>query len=183
MKCIRCNSAGLFQFSAGKTPNPPPEKSLPLVCRSCSAIMINGELVDLPEVLSRPIVELAEETVAHGKDGREGLEELAAAGPDVRIENYMAQFYRSAYLEGFFRALAYFRHNSKEGRIKRLRDLWETGGLVGDRRPNQPERRGKLLDDELYTEFEQLLHLSVVPGESNAKSRPNKSSSGKKDRA
>lgn len=171
MICPKCGSDATFQFEVGQTPSPPATEDLPLVCRQCGAIAVAGEVVDLPEVLAKPIRELADGARAWGKKAREELEELAKADPDTRIEAYMANFYRAAYMDGFWRALAFFRHNAKDGRLKRLRELWSEGSPW----PVPPRLvSGMMWSDEAYTEFDQLLNLSVVPGESNAKSHAHK---------
>lgn len=174
MSCPRCKSEDLFCFEVGQTPSPPDPESLPVVCRACGAIMVSGEAIDLPEVLAKPIRDLAESSAAYGKKAREELEELAQADPEARIEGYMANFYRAAYLDGFFRALLFLRHNAREGRVIRLRKLWEKGKKIGGSTESDGMLDGMMWPRDAYTEFEQLLHLSVVPGDPNAKSHENK---------
>jgi hypothetical protein len=171
VSCLRCGSENLFQFDVSQTPAPPSKEDLPLVCRSCNAIMLSGKLVDLPDVLSRPIVDMAKQSAAWGAKAREELEDLAKKDPAARVEGYMANFYKAAYLDGFFRALVFFRHSAKEGRLKRMRSLWERAELE----PGTKETEAiVIMPQEAYTEFEQLLYLSVVPGEADASSHPYK---------
>jgi hypothetical protein len=179
MNCLRCGSEDLFQFEVGQAPSPPKAADLPCVCRGCNAIMVSGEVVDLPEVLAKPILDLAEGSKAYGAKAREELEELAKADPEARVEGYMSNFYRAAYMDGFFRALMFFRHNSREGRLIRLRELWKKVTMSG-------RAEGRIVCFEMdrvsYNEFEQLLHLSAIPGESNAKSHSHKHPSRSKHR-
>lgn len=186
MTCVKCGSEWLFQFVVSQTPSPPAAEDLPLVCQACGVIMISGKVIDLPEVLARPIRELAEQAKGWGKKAREDLEEMARADPDARVEGYMANYYKTAYHEGFFRALMFFQHIAKEGRLRRLRALWR-GGIVasqlGEDHPDRPERKGVLMNVEAYTEFEQLLNPSAVPGESDAPSSAYKRSSEQEDQS
>lgn len=175
MTCSKCGSENTFQFEA----SPPPRKlpgpaELPLVCRDCGQIVIDGKPVDLPEVLAKPIRELAENARAWGKKSREELEQLATADPEYRIEAYMAKFYKAAYLDGFFRALAFFQHNVKEGRLVRMRKLWPK---IGDPPEHVNKERGEVVlvaDLAAYNEFEQLLLLNAVPETSDATRHSNK---------
>jgi hypothetical protein len=176
--CPRCSSEDLFQFEVSPTPAPPAAEDLPLVCRTCGAIMVAGEPVDLPEVLAKPIRELAENAKGWGKKAREELEELGKADPNARIEAYMGNFYRAAYMDGFFRALIFFRHHAREGRLRRIRELWAQGGVEYQPR----DETIFILPTAAYTEIDQLVNLSVVPGESNAKSHAHKRPSGPKGR-
>ena len=91
----------------------------------------------------------------------------------ARIEAYFNNVYRKAFIDGFFRCLAFYQHQEKEGRIRRLREIWDTGSQSGRRHPGKPEQRGILLDVELYTEFDQLLRLSSAPEKPNAPSPSN----------
>jgi len=157
MNCPNCGSPRLYQFESKR----PTQAPLPIVCRSCGRITIGGEPIDLPEVLAGPIRELAESSAGAGVDGRAALEELAKADSSVRIEQYMAKFYRAAYLDGFFRALAFFRHHAKEGRLRRLRDLWNQ---IHNREFLSASVVTVVMSEVEYTEFEQLLNLNVLPG-------------------
>lgn len=188
MNCIRCSSEDLFQFEVGQSPSPPKAADLPLVCRGCNAIMVSGEVIDLPEVLAKPILDLAEGAKGYGAKARQELEELAKADPEARVEGYMSNFYRAAYMDGFFRALMFFRHNSREGRLVRLRELWDKSELTGSKASRDENGYGTFdrvcieMPEAEYTEFAQLLYLSAVPGESNAKSHSHKHPSGSKHR-
>lgn len=178
MSCFRCGSERIFQFEA-KASTPIAAADLPRVCRDCGVIAVGDEVLDLPEVLSRPVTELAEEALAKGKEGRQGLEKLAQTDSAARIEGYMSSFYKAAYLDGFFRALVFFRHHAKEGRLYRLRELWK-------KIESKREENGAVVvsfRELAYKEFCQLLFLSISPGEFNASRNPHKRSTAKEDRS
>ena len=176
MNCPRCQSTRIYQFEAAPAAQERPTPSeLPAVCRDCGQITIGGKPARFPENLEKATLSLAEAEAKAAETAGEELEEVD------RVEVYMKNFYRAAYLDGFFRALAFFRHNAKEGRLVRLRKLWEEGMGTGGSTETHGMVDGKLWPREGYTEFEQLLYLNAVPGESDAKSHSNKHPSKQED--
>ena len=168
MKCSRCSSERSYQFEASPSARSrPTDSELPVMCRDCGLISIGGKPVALPEQL---------EQAARGMADAESLEVPKAVGEINEIteaewvETYMSKFFRTAYLEGFFRALAFFRHDAKEGRLKRLRKLWGKLKIEG-------HGEGRFVhiefDRDTYTEFEQLIHLGSSPGNIDVPSHPN----------
>lgn len=169
MTCSRCGSDRLYQFEASKRARARPVAAqLPLVCRNCGLITVDGVPVNLPEKLEEQAKEMAEQAELSAKQAREELEK----DPDQMIETYMANHYRSAYMDGFFRALAFFSHEGKEGRIRRLRTLWKSGFPVED-----IELCGMMMAPDAYTEFEQLLYLGVKMEAPSGESASNQSPS------
>ena len=144
----------------------------PSVCRNCGLITVDGKVVSLPEELEKAARGMALAQDEATKKSRAELEDC----PDDRVEQYMAKFFKVAYLEGFFRALAFFRHENKGGRMVRLRELWSTGVMTSHIRPGgqRPNLRGLMMEEAAYTEFEKLLNLSAIPGEPDARSQPTK---------
>jgi hypothetical protein len=178
MICSRCNSERSYQFEATEVARSRPAKEdLPLVCRDCGLITINGQAVALPAELEK-----AASTMACAQDEaiRKAKTELQDCPDADRVDQYMSKFFKAAYLEGFFRALAFFKHNAKEGRLFRLRELWGmaklTGSAVSTDENGFRTATGVCIEmpEATYTEFEQLLNLSAVPGDPDAKSDTNK---------
>ena len=124
MKCPLCRSEDVFQFESSVSIGAH-EPGLPMYCRHCEDVSVGGIHVPLPDTLTDPIKELAEAALGSGVESAALLKEMATADPDLRIERYMANHYRAAYLDGFFRALVFFRHNAREGRLYRVRKIWE----------------------------------------------------------
>jgi len=177
MNCGRCGSDRLFQFEADprsskRAVNP---GSLPLVCRSCGQITVDGTPLVFPEAFESQAKDLAEAAAAAGADA---VAELAN-DPNARVANYFAKVYREAYLDGFLRCLAFYQHNAKEGKLKRLRELWgvhapieehqlsphrvhslETGKFVD---VQQPGTTTLMMPTSSYDEFDQLMMLGPVP--------------------
>jgi len=116
-------------------------------------------------------VQMAEAAELAGKEARKELEDEDPKA--MRIEKYFANVYERGYLDGFFRCLAFYQHHAKEGRIRRMRELWSEAVEVADRRPGKHDLRGVLLPVEAYTEFEKLLTLSVAPEKPNAQDPQN----------
>ena len=115
--CMECGSERLFVVEAEVKD---PKVTLPVLCRRCGAVHRDGELIDMgaaAPVIKRQVVEVAEQV------GKKALLDLEK-DPGQRIEAYFARVYGSAFLDGYLRAYAFMRHEVKEGRLARLRELW-----------------------------------------------------------
>jgi len=168
MSCSRCGSDRLYQFEASQGVEL--AAPLPLVCRQCGQICVGGVAVALPEALETQAMGMAEAAAEAGSKTRLELEEDDPQ--EIRIEKYFANVYQKAYLDGFFRCLAFYQHQAKEGRLVRLRELWAAGDNCW--RVESHPGKGRLMTTEAYTEFEQLLNLSAAPEKPNAQSLSNK---------
>ena len=163
--CQRCSSERLYQFQS----DGPADAAvhLPQVCRACGAIHVEGKVLELgaaAKVLEPRSKELANSAAAAGGKALDELEK----DPGQDIEAYFARHYAGAYLEGFLRAYAFCRHEAKEGRLKRLRELWQRG--------HQKDPFGSVgyviivsMNPEVYAEIDQLLSI----GDFDAASRAN----------
>jgi hypothetical protein len=173
MICSRCSSERSYQFEASPSERSRPQPSeLPDVCRDCGLISINGRPLNLPPELEKAARGMAAAAAEEVPKATEELNEITEAD---WVENYMSKFFRTAYLEGFFRALAFFKHDVKRGRLLRLAKLWGEGEVMTrDSYYEEWSGKGRIFSKEAYTEFEQLLHLSAVPGEPDVKSHPHK---------
>ncbi len=118
----------------------------------CGRIYLRGREVPLPEAIRKALLEATAEAAKSGKEARESLE----VDSGQRIERWFSVVYHRGYLHGFFRALAYFQHHAKEGRLVRLRHLWDEGVHCTDDDVNHVV----MFTPEEYNEFEQLLRLS-----------------------
>lgn len=162
MSCARCGSDRLFQFEADaaaskRAVNP---KAFPLVCRGCGQIVVDGIPLVFPEAFEAQAKDLAE---AAAKAGQDAVAELAN-DPNTRVDRYFQRVYRSAYLDGFLRCLAFYQHNVKEGKLKRLRELWSR--MIKDRGKEEgarPEATVLVIFNDIYDEFDQLMTLGPVP--------------------
>lgn len=160
MTCPRCSSERLFQFEADKG-LPAPVGNLPTVCRDCGLVLINGSPVQFPAELEAQVKSLAEASAAVGADAVKALER----DPGLHIGRYFERVYRNGYLSGFWRALLFYRHNSREGRIKRLRELWK-------RLPYQHRMEADPATSKVYAEIDQLLALGDHHGPGPADEHP-----------
>ena len=158
MTCSRCGSDRLYQFQ----PSGPAEATLPQVCRSCGQITVAGAPVSFPPELEQQTVTLAEAAAESAEAAATRLEEEPELTERARLEGYMTNFYSKAYLDGFFRALTFFRHNAKGGRLHRLRTLWRGARVDIPRGSSDVVVR---IDGDAYTEFDQLLHLNAIGNE------------------
>lgn len=168
MSCSRCGSEKLYQFEASSKA-PDVAAPLPLVCRQCGLISVGGVTVNLPTAMEQQAVNLADEAMKVGEETRLAI--CSEDRQDIRIEKYFANVYQQAYLDGFFRCLAFYQHQAKEGRLVRLRELWNAGDDCW--RVESHPGKGRLMTPEAYTEFEQLLSLSAVLEKPNAESPAN----------
>jgi hypothetical protein len=150
--CSRCGSDRLFQFEGDKT-GARLAAILPLVCRSCGLITVGGNVVHFPSEIEDQAKALAaraeEAAIAGGAELKQDLDE------GKRVNGFLKKFYEQAFLAGFFRAHAFFRHEAKEGRLRRLRELFRLIKANGVKFPEE---------DPWYSEFRQLLELGDHDG-------------------
>lgn len=153
--CVRCASTRTYAFEASPSARAKPE-NLPVVCRDCGQIMIAGAAVSFP-----PELEAQAKTMA--QQAAEAVEAalVPLADPDQPVRKYLTRFHREAFLDGFWRALLYFRHNAREGRVKRLRELWRSVAPIEERRIHDRCITTLQIPSEVYAEFVQLLELGA----------------------
>lgn len=154
MSCSACGGE-LYQFTAPDTIKIDVDR-LPAVCRTCGQITLAGVPVPLPEGFKTQAASMA----VQAKEAAQGAKDALMADPEDRIQKYFENVYTEGYMGGFFRALAYHRHQTKEGRLVRLRELWSKGtwdyNMGGDVRITMPP--------EVAHEFRQLLYLGGPGG-------------------
>ncbi len=164
MSCPRCKSNRSFQFESTQGGVVP--EQLPLVCRDCGLISIGGTAVLFPKELEQQAKTLANLAVEAGQAAKDDL----LADPEQRIEAYLANVYRRGYLEGFWRALLFWRHEGKEGRLRRVRELWREhrpfAHLAG------APRIAIEMPQAAYDELRQLLELGDHHAPRPANERP-----------
>jgi hypothetical protein len=122
---------------------------------------VDGKRLEVPEAFELHAKELA---VAAAQAGAQAHAELVNEGEQARVEKYFARVYRDGYLDGFLRCLAFSRHNAREGKVKRLRELW--GQIMPTEQRQDPLSGGTTLliaPTEAFEEFDRLLTLGPVP--------------------
>ena len=161
MACSRCGADRTFQFQADPLASKRAvhEADLPLVCRSCGQITVNGVALQFPAAFEANAKDLAD---AAAKAAEETRIELAN-DPDARILRYFTKIYREAYLDGFLRCLAFYQHNAKEGKLKRLRELWQTIQTTVASEDGMPQTVYARFQASAFDEFSQLMLLGAVP--------------------
>lgn len=170
--CPRCSWPSVVRFeTSGRTPAARVSSDrLPAYCQNCGLIMVDGEPIQLPEVLERAARELA----ATQDDAVTKVRKRVEDDPD-RLGGYLRNLYRTAYMDGFFRALGFARFQQKEGRLRRLRELWRRRmARDADSIGLRPEHVLVAFPRDLYTELGELLELGAPPGETNASDSENK---------
>lgn len=161
-ECTRCKSTRLFQFEVNRDVRSKPT-SLPVVCRDCGQLMLDGAPLALPADLEATAKNLAQAATEAG--ARAAVEVMQQ--PETPIAAYFARHYRDAYLDGFFRALVYSRHHAKEGRLHRMRELWTHINVLAI--PLYSDDIECHLPPAVYDEFRRLLFMGM-PGDPDAKS-------------
>ena len=152
MNCQACGGE-LFEFVASNLGKGlVASKDLPTACRRCGQLVVNGQVVPFPAGMAEKVATMAEEAAAHGKDTREKM----LLDPQVRIENYFANVYKTGYIDGWLKAAVYFHTNLKEGRIRRLRDLWKQSTLT-----DEDSSVVLQMSLEAYREFKLLLTMGT----------------------
>lgn len=152
--CTSCKSTRLFQFSANadashRTVTP---QDMPVICRDCNQVTVNSQPIEPVDYAERKPEDLSAAATAAGQAARG---DLLAGTVELRIEQYFAKVYREAYLDGFLRCMAFYRQNAREGRIKRLRELWQT--LAKEAALTQLSA-----DSAVFQEFNGLLTLGTL---------------------
>lgn len=165
MSCQRCGSDRLFRFEPGKDVRVTPD-GLPTVCRGCGQITINGVAVQFPAELESQAKTLAN---AAEKIGAQALEDLKG-DPDQSVKDYFNKVYKGGYLEGFFRAFLFLRHSYREGRLRRLRELWKT--FVDTAETTDFGVMVVRINGAVYAEFKQLIELGDPGAASSSNDSP-----------
>jgi len=166
-QCPSCEGSRLYQFSATERPGAPSESELPQVCRTCSSVIVDGVVIPLPVEFGELAVSMTSQSEVAAKVGREDLEQSKGN----RIETWLKNYFRSAYMDGFMRSLAYWNHHGKEGRLVRMRELWNGATRVANISKMEPGKTGVMFTLDEYNEFRELLKFS--PGAKNVPSTKN----------
>lgn len=117
--CPACDKVAILLYD----PSDSRIVSKPFYCDNCTSLWIGGDRFTPPaEMVTQfeNVVALAEGA------GKETAKELIE-NPTERIQKYFERVFRWAFSEGFLRAYAMFMHTAKEGRLKRIADLWDKG--------------------------------------------------------
>ena len=104
----------------------PPDKrltDLPAYCDQCEVLWIDGQKIDPSEEFKRQIKKVSE----CEDDAAETMKNELLANPEERIKRYFVRVFNWAFSEGFVRSYMYIRFTMKEGRMKRIAELWEKG--------------------------------------------------------
>jgi len=104
----------------------PPDKrlsNLPSYCDTCEILWIDGERVEPVEEFKNQFKAVDE----CAKAAAGTIKEELLANPEERIQQYFERVFNWAFSEGFVRSYMYVRFKMKEGRMVRIRELWEKG--------------------------------------------------------
>lgn len=152
--CPRCQSTKLYAFEADRTARMVKNVALPVVCRDCGQVLINGTTVAFPEEFELRAKTMAEAAAAAGAQAVADLR----GNPNTQIATYFSGVYRNAYLDGFWRAVMFLQHNAKEGRLVRLKQLWHGRSVP----PKTIAGRVLIeMDETVYHEFNRLLEIGT----------------------
>lgn len=166
--CTACGGE-LLQFT------PPPAIRgvravlLPTACRRCGQICIEGTPLALPAALERSVAGIADEAARQGQRARREL----VSDPNARVEKYFDHVYRTGFVHGFVRALAWCSHEMKEGRLRRLRRLWRDA-----ERSECAEAVEIRMSAAAAAEIDRLMEMDVVPGGDHGAGHPHAHCSG-----
>lgn len=153
MSCTTCGGE-VYQFEPGPGVRVTKE-GLPQICRRCGELRVGGAKVVLPTGFSDKMASMADEAA---RTAAEETRNLIAQSGEGRIASYFDRVYKSGYIHGFFRAVAYWTSIVKEGRVNRLRQLWRSFKKDA---PCGSSAFVVTMDGDLYTEFDRLLELGA----------------------
>lgn len=114
-KCPDCGGALVDMYKANIRISTPAR-----ICLGCHCLWMDGEKTPLPEDWDKKYPNVAE----RAREAAEKLLNEAKHDPEFRAKHYFERVFKWAFSEGFTRAYAIFRHKFKEGRFKRIRELW-----------------------------------------------------------
>ena len=114
--CPDCGSPLIEVYKACRRVRTPAQ-----MCTVCHTLWFNGEKTELPKDWDKRYPTVAKR--AEEVSDRIVLEALE--DPAFRAKKYFERVFMWAFSEGFTRAYSIFRHNFREGRMKRIRELWE----------------------------------------------------------
>lgn len=146
-------------------------EELPSACQQCQGIFLGQVRLQLPANFEKKAVNLAIQADAAAKDATAKMK----LDPELRVERYIGQVFKSAYMTGFFRAMAFYQHQAKEGRLVRLTRLW-AGFKKFPPSPQWPQKNPVVMveiSEADYHEFDLLLRVkesSHVEGAAHAES-------------
>ena len=161
--CAACGG-DLFQFEPPSSIKGIDSTALPAACRRCGQISVSGKPLRFPPAFQQKVAGIAEEAARQGQVAQREL----IADPNLRVEKYFAEVYRTGFLHGFTRALAWFTHYGKEGRLTRLRRLWSSA----EKNEISPLVEIRMQPTE-FDEFNQLLAMSALAREEHAQGPSN----------
>ena len=98
---------------------------LPSYCLNCEALWIDGHKTVPADSLKAEFRKVAEVAAEAGEQAKAELLD----SPEDRIQKYFERVFKWAFTEGFVRSYVFLRHNMKEGRLRRIRGLWEKGEI------------------------------------------------------
>jgi hypothetical protein len=161
-----CSACGgeLFRFEPPPSIEKIDRSALPTACRRWGRICVGGTVLTFPSAFQKQAGAIADEAARQGQRARSEL----LADPNARIEKYFDSVYRKGFVDGLSRAIAYFTHHAKEGRLKRLRRLW------ADANKTQSAAAAEVhMPLSAFFEFDDLLTMSAVRREDHAQSSSN----------
>jgi hypothetical protein len=166
-----CRACGgeLFRFEPPASIRGVERSALPTACQRCGQICVDGTPLAFPPAFQEKVAGIAEESARQARLARQQL----LSDPAVRVEKYFDHVYRTGFVHGFVRALAWFTHQAKEGRLRRLRRIWR----AADRSPSTAEVEIRM-SPEAYSEFERLIELDVFARGDDAQGASNAGQAG-----
>lgn len=97
----------------------------PHYCAECKVLWFGEDKVELPDRMRELTPSVSDSIKEASQKAAEDLQN----DPHSRVQHYFENVFKWAFTEGFVRAYAYFRHKFKEGRLKRIRELWAAGNV------------------------------------------------------
>jgi hypothetical protein len=158
--CPECSEA-LYFFEPQPSLKSVVSADLPAACRGCHGIFLHGVRLQLPAAFEQKAVSLAVQADTAARSTRAEMDK----DPELKVASYMTELYKGAYMTGFFRAMAYFQHQAKEGRLIRLSRLWRAFVKVQPRinlRGEVENYYSVRLSHAEYTEFDKLLQVRTT---------------------
>lgn len=123
-KADACPDCGIQVFPL-YDPNDKRLTCLPAYCTQCEVLWIDGEKT----VPTKDFQAQFKNVLELSKEAGEKTKDEILQNPEIRIQKYFERVFRWAFAEGFMRAYIFIKYKMKEGRLKRMREIWDNGNI------------------------------------------------------
>jgi Zn-finger nucleic acid-binding protein len=117
VQCPSCGNEGVVVLASS-------DIGTPTYCNKCESLWVDDSAIHLPEAIKKETRSVMDASSAYAEQASGEIYK----DPEIRVKHYFMNVFKSGFTEGFIRAYAHFK-NLREGRMKRIRELWNKGEM------------------------------------------------------